>query len=128
MTILDNCKTTKKREDCSICGKPFDAEYFECPPHPIHYSGAKVDGKHVCYPCWGGVYSDRQPVIISYHMTSYVTNKTDRLVDTSTTIKELPLIVDNLMREPGYTVDWILIRRSCGDPDMGDRDSVGEQE
>lgn len=113
-------KTQNKQETCAICGKEYEAEYWEINGEE-KYSGAVVDGKQVCDFCWGDEYENRTPFNISYQMTGYVEGHENILKSHAITTRELPEFIDNLVRKKGYKLDWILVRYSCLGADMGNK-------
>jgi hypothetical protein len=105
---------------CNICKTEYEYKTYD----DGSYSGAYVDGMPVCYPCWGIEYGNRKPIIISYSRNRYIEGKEDDLIEKVVLLKDLPPMIDSLIREAGMSTNWILIRCSCGDPDLNKHKEV----
>jgi|WetSurMetagenome_2_1015567.scaffolds.fasta_scaffold44958_5 hypothetical protein len=113
---------TSKTLICNICGKEYENEIYE----DGSYSGAKVDNMPVCDLCWSIEYENRKPYIINYSLMSYTTGKTDILERKTILLKDLPEFVNALLKMPGLCLNFILIEKSCKDPDLNNK-KIGEE-
>lgn len=104
---------------CNICKKEFPFESYD----DGSYSGAKVDGGPVCYSCWANENTNREVFTVTYSLTSYVTNKRDVLKTKPILLKDLPRSLNKILRTPGKYLNFVLIRASSCDPDMGNNKS-----
>lgn len=92
------------KRKCSLCGNDLpDPEYDgDTPP--------ELNGKFICYNCWGIEYENKTPIIIDYRMTSYVQGQENIMKSEGIRLDELPAFIDKLFRKTGYYVDFILLK------------------
>jgi len=90
---------------CSICGGDLPLPEFEGDNPP------EINGKPVCYRCWVIESTNKTQIIINYRLSSYIQNQEDIMGHSIISLDQLPPFIDELIRKPGYWMEFILIEK-----------------
>jgi hypothetical protein len=74
----------------------------------------EVNGKPVCYGCWGIEDTNKTPIIINYRMTGYVQGNENIMESKVVRLDQLSAFLEELFRRPGYWVEFVLLKKGCG--------------
>jgi hypothetical protein len=96
------------KSKCSICGGDLPIPKYDGDTPP------KLNGKPICYPCWGIEHENKTTIIINYRMRSYVQGQETVMEHTSIRLDQLPSFIDTIFRKPGYSVEFVLLEEGCG--------------